>query len=179
MTATVLMDSPPGGGVGGEITGTPSGTVYTPNSNGQILAQAQDVVALLALGFFVAPTGITPGPAYNINSATAAATLSGANITGGTDVTLAMAGALSGAANLTLPTVANLVAALPNPQLGQSYKLRIINKAATQTWTVTTNTGWTLTGTMTIATGTWREFIVSLTSLTTATLQEVGTGTDS
>ena len=44
-------------------------------------------------------------------------------------------------------------------------------------FTLTTNTGWTLNGTMTIAVGAWREFIVKLTSLTAATLQNVGGGT--
>jgi hypothetical protein len=42
---------------------------------------------------------------------------------------------------------------------------------------VTTNTGWTLSGTMTIAANTWREFVVTLNTLTTATLQSVATGT--
>jgi hypothetical protein len=55
--------------------------------------------------------------------------------------------------------------------------LRIINENTTQTITVTTNTGWTLTGTMTIATNTFRDFVVNLTSLSAATLTSVGTGT--
>ena len=38
-------------------------------------------------------------------------------------------------------------------------------------------TGWTLTGTMTIANNTWREFVVTLNTLTTATLQNVAVGT--
>jgi hypothetical protein len=60
--------------------------------------------------------------------------------------------------------------------VGSSWVLRIKNSAGAGTWTVVTNTGWTLTGTMTIATGTYRDFIVTFTSLTTATLQNIGGG---
>lgn len=117
--------------------------------------------------------------AYNTNTATSAVTLTAANITGGLDeVTLNLTGTLAAGANATLPTVANLVAALPAPAAGQSYKLRIINSSSGAfSWTVTTNTGWTLNGTMTVADNTWREFYLTLTSLTAATLQSVGTGT--
>ncbi|GEM_PF-1584295 len=180
MSVTVLMQAPANSGVGGEITGLPSGTILVPNSSGQVVAQQQDVATLQGLGFVVAPQGQAPGSTYNTNAATSAATLSGANIVGATNVTLALTGALAAAAALTLPTVANLLAALPNAQAGQTWRLRIINKSSGAfAWTVTTNTGWTLNGTMSIAQNTWRDFIVSLTSLTAATLQEIGTGTDS
>jgi hypothetical protein len=116
---------------------------------------------------------------YNTNTATASTTLTAANLAGATvEVDLGLTGTLAGAANATLPTVAALVAAVPNAIAGQTYKLRIINASSGAfTWTVLTNTGWTLTGTMTIAQNTWRDFIVTFTSLSAATLQSVGTGT--
>jgi hypothetical protein len=80
-----------------------------------------------------------------------------------------------------LPTVANLVLASKffNAAAGVAWRLRIINKSsAAFTWTITTNTGWTLSGIMTIAQNTWRDFDVTLTSTSAATLQEVGVGTD-
>lgn len=106
-------------------------------------------------------------------------TATGAQISGGTaTVDLALTGVLAGAQNLTLPTVASLVTALQAPVVGMTYRLRIINESGGAfAWTVVTNTGWTLTGTMTIAQNTWREFVVTLTSLTAATLQNVATGT--
>jgi hypothetical protein len=130
----------------------------------------------------------TPRPfetndAYNTNTATSATTLTAANITGGAnEVTLNMTGTLGGAANATLPTVANLVAAItPGPIAGQTYKLRVINSGAGAfAWTIVTNTGWgTLLGTMSIAQNTWRDFYITITSALTATLQQVGTGTNS
>jgi hypothetical protein len=116
--------------------------------------------------------------AYNTNSATSGTTLTAANVTGAPDVTLDMTGTMGGDANAQLPTCSNLFAAIPNALAGQSYRLRVVNgSSANHVWTLTTNTGWTLNGTMTIAQNTWRDFYVTLGSSTTATLQSIGTGT--
>lgn len=80
--------------------------------------------------------------------------------------------------SLTLPTVAALLAAFPNLQAGTSYVLRIIN-ANSGTATVVTNTGWTTSGTLTLATATTRDFLVSITSATAAVITSIGTGTNS
>jgi hypothetical protein len=116
---------------------------------------------------------------YNTNSATSGTTLTGANLTGAiNEVTLGLTGTLGGDANAQLPTVANLVAAIPNAVAGQSYKVRVINaSSANHVWTITTNTGWTLNGTMTIAQNTWRDFFLTLTTTSAAVLQSIGTGT--
>jgi hypothetical protein len=112
---------------------------------------------------------------YNANSATSGTTLTGANLTGGaTEVTLAMTGTLGGDANAQLPTVANLVAAIPNPVAGYSYKVRFLNlSSANHVWTITTNTGWTLNGTMTVAQNASRACYVTLTTLSAAVLQSI------
>jgi hypothetical protein len=130
----------------------------------------------------LAGTSLAGGFVYGTNTATAGATLTAANIyaVGAVDVTLNMTGTLAGAANAQLPTVASLVTLIANPIVGQTYRLRVINSSSGNfAWTVTTNTGWTLAGTMTIAQNTFRDFNVTLTSLTAATLQSVGTGTNS
>lgn len=117
---------------------------------------------------------------YTTNTATAGTTLTAANIYGGgiDETTLGLTGALGGAANAQLPTVAALVAVQPSFAIGTTYKLRIVNTSSGAfTWTITTNTGWTLTGAMTIPQNTWRDFYVTFTSATAATLQTVGTGT--
>lgn len=137
--------------------------------------QEQTTAAAVAA---VADLGAFP---YQTNTATTAATLSAANIVGAgspVETYLNMTGTLGAGAALTLPTVAAMVAAIANPQVGGNYKLRVINSSAGNfAWTVTTNTGWTLGGTMTVAQNTWRDFVINLTSLTAATLQSVGTGT--
>lgn len=121
----------------------------------------------------------THSDAFNTASNTTGFTATAAQVSGGVaTVAFALTGTLGSGQNLQLPTVANLVAALHAPTVGTSYRLRIINESGGAfSWTVTTNTGWTLTGTVTIAQNTWREFTITLNSLTTATLQNVGTGT--
>ena len=96
----------------------------------------------------------------------------------------------SGATALTLPSAAAVYAQLILLLTQQScatpgnlaasvvYKLRIINTNA-GTLTLTAGTGNTLTGTATLATQTWRDFVVTVTSPTTITYQSVGTGTNS
>jgi hypothetical protein len=126
------------------------------------------------------PTLAGPTVAYNTNNATASTTLTAAEMTGGTvDVIAAMTGSLTAAATLTTDTAANIVAAAsPNMPVGVQYKLRIINESsAAFAWTLAGGTGVTITGTATIAQDTWREFIVDITSATTVTLQNIGTGT--
>lgn len=59
---------------------------------------------------------------------------------------------------------------------GSTYVLRVIN-ANSGTATIVTNTGWTLSGTLTLATNTWREFLVVAASATTLTGTVTGTGT--
>ena len=78
-------------------------------------------------------------------------------------------------ANVTLPTVTALDVQVAEA-IGSSWILRIRNSANTGAWTVVTNTGWTLNGTMAVATATYRDFLVTYTSLTTATLQNIGSG---
>lgn len=132
-----------------------------------------------AVGAWTAQVATTKTAAFNTNSATSSVTLTAANITGGAAaVDLALTGALGGAANAQLPTVASMVLAMHSPVVGSSFRLRICNQSSGAfSWTVTTNTGWTVTGTMSIAQNTWREFVVTLNSLTTATIQNVAVGT--
>jgi len=137
-------------------------------------------------GLIAAIHGMNPFQAngYNAAANTTGFTLAGNQIAGAENNFLNLTGALTAAANVQLPTVANLKSALPanaqaNPT-GLSFQLRMINSSSGAfAWTVTTNTGWTLGGTMTLAQNTWRDFIVTFTSATTATLQAVGTGTNS
>lgn len=125
------------------------------------------------------PGGATRLAAYTTNSATTDVTLDAANISGGrASVDLALTGALAAGSAVTLPTVANMLATMDGPTVGSSFRLRITNRSSANfAWTVTTNTGWTLAGTLTIAQNTWREFVVTITSTSAATAQSVAVGT--
>lgn len=116
---------------------------------------------------------------YNVAANTAAFTATPGQIMGAEQTYLNLS-ALAGAAAVTLPTVANLIAALTPQQavVGSSVVLRVLSSTASAA-TLTTNTGWTLTGTVVVAANTWRDYIVTLTNVgttPTATLQSVGAG---
>ncbi len=81
----------------------------------------------------------------------------------------------SGATALTTATAAALLAAIPNASVGMQWGLRIINTNG-GTLTLTMDASVTSTGTMTLATNTWRDFLLTITSSTTANMVSVGTG---
>ena len=180
MTQSVLMIAPAGSGIGGQITGCPSGTTYVPNALGEVVALQEDVSTLISLGFVTSASGLAPGPVYNTNSATSSIVLTAANITGSAFVTLGMTGSWSGAENCQLPTAADLVAALPNPQVGQSYLFRLFNVGAGHNATLTnaSDSSWTLNGAAGVATATFADYIITLDNVTSgdeaATLQFIG-----
>lgn len=122
-----------------------------------------------------------PQQAYNTNSnASGTVTLTGAECTGGSaEVWVNCTGTQSGAFAIDLPTVAALVTAMKaaglNPVAGGSFILNVMNTCgAAETGTVTTATGWTLTGTMTAAQNTYRKLLVTMTSLTAFAAQSLG-----
>lgn len=122
-----------------------------------------------------------PQQAYNTNTnASGAVTLTGAQCTGGSEeVWVNCTGTQAGAFAIDLPTVAALVAAMQsaglNPVAGGSFLLNIMNTCgAVETGTVTTATGWTLTGTMTATQNTYRKLLVTMTSLTAFAAQSLG-----
>lgn len=84
-------------------------------------------------------------------------------------------------ANLQFPTAAQLLTALPFAQVGTSWMLLIRNSSGSaNTATITTATGITLTGTMTIAQNASRLFNVKFTAIGASpavTVQSLGTYT--
>jgi len=172
--------------------------VYKDTAAGPILLSGGEIVAgnLIVLtydsalaggagGFHLEPLASaatvvgTSAYRYNVNSTVGSTVLSAGNLIGGSvETVLNMTGTQTAAASIQLPTVASLVSALSNPVAGQAWVLRVINSSSgAYALTITTNTGWTLNGTVTIADATWREFIITLSTLSSATLQSIGTGT--
>lgn len=159
------------------------GSSQNLDANGYIACPANFVADMLNAGF----VSLFPGSSnailtvkYTAMTDTAAAVVTATSMSA-ESATVEMSGTLGAGATLTLPTVAQFVAAVPEAQAGQSFRLRVINSGAGAfAWTLTTATGWgTLGGTMTIAQNTWRDFYVTLTSLTAGTIRQVGTGTNS
>lgn len=122
---------------------------------------------------------------YNAASNTTGFTATQSQIMGAETTVLNLTGTLGAGAALTLPTAAVMQATMTPQQavVGSTTTLRVINSSGGAfSWTVTTATGWTLNGTMTVAQNTWRDFIVTITAVgatPTMTLQAIGTGTQS
>lgn len=81
-----------------------------------------------------------------------------------------------------VPTAASVVAGISNPVVGSAFRFTLRNTAdAAETITVTTNTGATLSGTMTIAQNNSKDFLAVLTNVTSGseayTLYSLGTVT--
>ena len=152
-----------------------SGRTYTPDANGMVYnVDSRDIIYLLAQGFAVAAQPTDNKVATADNGTTQ--TLTAAMLAGGNNVFHTSAGGTT--PSLTLPLAADFLAANPGLAIGQSMRVRVINTNS-GTATIVTNTGWTLTGTLTLATNTWREFVVTRTGAATVTAVQVGTGTTS
>lgn len=111
-----------------------------------------------------------------VSSSSQTLTASAASVAGGI---LNRTGSPAGAVAETTPTALLLIAALPNTiQLDGTfqYRFRYINNALGQTVTWTAGTGVTVTGTATIATNSWRDFLVTVDSASAVTMTNIGGG---
>lgn len=132
-------------------------------------------VAQTTVDAIAARAALVLTPAKYSTGALESAAIPAANLVGADSVIYDNTGTTPG--NLQFPTAAALVAALPAALrvAGYSYNLGIRNSSGSaNTATITTNTGITLTGTMTIAQSTTRNFVVTLTSTSAVTVQSVG-----
>jgi hypothetical protein len=80
--------------------------------------------------------------------------------------------------SFTTRTGAQIAANIPNIQIGFNYVVRVINANSGQQ-TMVAGSGVTISGTATLATNTWREFMMAYTAADTFTMTSVGTGTTS
>jgi hypothetical protein len=120
-----------------------------------------------------------PATAYNVATNTTAFTATQQQIFAA-EQTYLLINSLSGGAAVTLPTVATMLTTMTPQQavVGSTVVLRVLNTSG-QTATITTNTGWTLTGHVIILTATYVDYVLQITAVgttPTATLQSVGAG---
>jgi len=112
-----------------------------------------------------------------VSSASQAVTATAAAVAGGI---LNRTGSPGGAVTETTPTAAQIISALPRSRVTDGtyqFRFRYINNAMGQTATWTAGTGVTVTGTATIATSAWRDFLVTVDSATACTFTNLGGGT--
>ena len=114
------------------------------------------------------------------NTNTSAFTLAASQVDGANDISaVALTGTLGAGATVTLPTVAAAIAANSALQNGQTTILRLLNQSsANYAWTLAAGTGYTLTGTATVAQNAYRDFLITYNvTAGTATVQTIGGGT--
>lgn len=179
MANTIPMVAPTGfsGTISVNVSTPPSsGQTYTPDANGQVLVDPRDVVYMLAQGFVTGSFPTADKVATADNGTTQ--TLTGAMVSGGSNVYHTSTGGST--PTLTMPTVAAFLAANPGLNLvGKSMRIRFINSNSGTATIATGGAGWTLSGTLTLATNTWRDFIITLTAAGALSMVSAGTGTNS
>lgn len=155
-------------GTTGIVQASKSGTSVTIDANGNASIDVRDIGDLLAVGWTVVnPPGTPPGK--YATGALQSAVIPAASLAGGGAVEYENTGVTP--ANLQLDTAANVLAQIPNVTPGFAWEINIRNSSSgANTATITTNTNWTLHGTMTIAQNVTRAFL--------AVVNAAGTGID-
>lgn len=124
-------------------------------------------MAVIATG----PNAVLP-PSQFVSISAGNGTLAAGNMEGAAWCNLAS----SGATAMTTRTAAQILAQIPNGQIGMNYMLAVFNSNA-GTLTLTGGTGVTITGTATLATNTARLYNVAITGAAALTMQNMGTYT--
>jgi hypothetical protein len=138
-----------------------------------IVTNPRDIVAFIQAGFNFAGNLGSVLEAQFVTKSSGNGTLAAGDMEGSGYCILAT----SGATAFTTRTATLLVAGIPNAMLGATYILRVYNTNG-GTLTLTGGTGVTITGTATIATAVFRDYMVSITNLASPalTMQNIGSG---
>jgi len=150
-------------------------TILEPDIDTPIVDPSSEIVKMVRFGLINPPILETK---YTDVATNTPVTLTGAQLAGANDVTVKLTAALAGAGTATTDTAANIIASIPQAIVGKSYKLRVINASSGAfAWTLAAGASVTLSGTMTIAQNTWRDFYVTYTGVGAILIVNVGTGT--
>lgn len=95
-------------------------------------------------------------------------TLSAGDMTGARNQVLNCSG--QAAITLTTRTADQMIADIPNAQIGMTWNLRVLNRNS-NTLTMSAGSGVTITGTATLATVLWKDFICTYTAASTIVMQ--------
>lgn len=102
----------------------------------------------------------------------ATATMTAANVLGGI-ITSTTASAVAATLPLATALETALLLVYPGLQVDDTFEVTVINTGGTNAFTMTTNTGWTLVGTMAVAANTSARFWVRRTAANAYTLYKV------
>lgn len=159
------------GGTGVTVTaGSVSNALVPPACWARFLVTLTSNAAATMQVVATGPNAVLPASQFtSISSGNG--TLAAGAIEGAAFCTLAT----SGATALTTRTAAQMLAQVPNGQIGMTWLVRVYNTNA-GTLTITGGTGVTVTGTATIATNIFRDYQAQITGTAALTLQNIGAG---
>lgn len=150
---------------------TQAGIVVVPPNSALIAHVAYTGAAAVTMtGLAVVPLAHMPATQYTATDASNG-TFEAGDLEGAAFVAVES----SVATAMTTRTAAQMIAGIPNFAVGMSYRLRVIN-TKDDTLTLTGGSGVTIAGTATLATETWREYLVIYTGASALTMQDIGAG---
>jgi len=164
---TVAFAETLAGGTGVVLSGQ---TIIPPNSAGMFLLTMTSATAATMVGVSVVPLTSTNLLASTTLSTVGAGTITAAGIAGG--VTQRTGTQSAASFTDTTDTADNIIAALPNANIGQSFIYTYRNNTD-GTITITGGTGVTVSGLTIVSKNTWVEYLVTYTAASTITM--VGT----
>lgn len=156
-------------GVGVTLSGT--GAVVPAGCWARYLVTIATATTATIQGIETSYVGTLPPAQFVTNTTTT--TFAAGQLTGANFVNYTNTNATPG--SIATRTAAEMIADTPNAYIGQTWVLRITNTGG-NTLTVTAGSNVTLTGTMTVATVTTRDFICTITSIASPaiTIQNIG-----
>ena len=157
------------------------GSVIAVDANG-FLAVPQDCVTdcLRAGHSLVSAMSALPAVQYKTRATTTtgAIDLAVGEVFGGSDMTAFHHTGGTTPGTSSFPTAAALALVATNMAIGDSYVFRYLNSCSGTIPAFAASAGITFTGTMTVATNTFRDYMVIRTAAATFTVQEMGIGTE-
>ena len=165
---TVAFPATLAGGVGVTLTGQ---TIIPPNSVGRFLLTMNALTTVTMVGLAVVPMTTHPLLVSTALTTVGAGTITAAGIAGGvTNRTGSTADFVD-----TTDTAANIIAARPNANIGESWIYRYYNNTLGAS-TVTAAAGVTVSGNAIVPAVQWGDFLVTYTAAATITMVGIGTG---
>lgn len=145
-------------------------TLIPPNSAGLFLITYSAAGAIAMRGIAIVPLTTVPLLTSTALSTVGAGTVTAAGIAGGVTNRTGSTSAFSDATD----TAANIIAAMPNANIGQSWTYIYYNNTLGAA-TLTNGTGVTVTGTI-VPANMWAEYLVTYTAAATITMVQVAMG---
>lgn len=145
-------------------------TIIPPNSMGVFLVKLTSATAITVTGLAMVPLSTSPLLASTALTTVGAGTITGSGIAGGVTNRTGSTAAFTD----TTDTAANIIAALPNANVGQSFLYTYYNNTLGLA-TITGGTGVTVTAGL-VPANCWGEFLVTYTAAATVTVVAIAMG---